>query len=294
MQLITQTGLVTLVEQNKIIENGDIKNVEGIKYDLRISNMLLSERYPNSIDIEKLDYATREQLCVSPGELVFLLTEEILNLPINFIALIVWKRKMNHEGVMVLGGSAIDPLYNGRLLFGLYNFSSEPFPIMPGRKITSIMLYKLDDNEVDDFVVPEAKVNGFPDDLLRNMARYKPTSQQQVELKLDKLCQDFYHLKECFDDNEKWFREFKINLDKQTEYITARNVQIDRISELLEKEIEERKETEKEIKETVDTKFEKLRDRIEKYSGVTITIKVALVISLALLGAAIIKYLFGS
>ena len=293
MQLITQTKLVALVEQNKVIENGDIDNVEGIKYDLRISNMLLSEEYPNSINIGKLDYSAREQLSVAPGELVFLLTEEILNLPNNIIALIIWKRKMNHEGVMVLGGSAIDPLYNGRLLFGLYNFSSAPFPIRPGRKITSIMLYKLNDNEVDDFVVPEARIDEFPDDLLRNMSRYKPTSQQQVEIKLDKLSEDFYHLKKSFDTNEKWFNEFKTNLDKQSEQIVARNKQIDRISELLEEEVNERKEMDKDTKEKVEAKFDKLRDRIEKFSGVTIGIKVALYIVLALIGAAIIKYLFG-
>lgn len=292
MHLISKTELSELVKQNKVIQKGDISCVEGIKYDLRISNKLLSEEYPNSIDISKLEYYKREKLNVAPGELVFLLTEEILNFPKDIYASIIWKRKMNHEGVLVLGGSAVDPLYCGRLLFGLYNFSSEPFPIKPERKITSLILYRLEENEIDDFDKPEARIDGFPDDLLRNMSKYKPTSQQQVELQLKELRDEFTLLKKSFDTNEQWFKEFKDNLEKQRQNTEARNAQIDRISELLEKEIGERKVSEKEITEKISSKYELLRDRIEKYTGTINSLKVAVYILLGLAGAAIVKYLF--
>ena len=59
---------------------------------------------------------------VEPGEVVFVLTEERLDLPRNMIAVLSQKRKLFNQGIQVLGGFCIDPLYRGKLLVGLYNF----------------------------------------------------------------------------------------------------------------------------------------------------------------------------
>ncbi len=212
MQLITGEKLHDFVNEGKILQNAKIDNCEGIKYDLRISNMLLSGDFQNAVEIDELNYETREKLSVAPGEIVFLLTEEIICLPENMVATIVSKRKMNHEGVMVLGGSVVDPRYCGRLLFGLFNFSSEPFPILPGRKISSIMFYKLNDSETDDFPQPDARIDKFPDDLVKTIKKYKPTSNQSLLSEIKNMKDDLEKIKEKFDSNKKWFDDFKKNL----------------------------------------------------------------------------------
>jgi len=280
MQLISRDGLERIVAQGKILENALPANTEGIKYDLRISSMLLSGDYPNSIDINQLDYEKRNKLVVAPGELIFLLTEEIVNLPDNIIALLVFKRKMNHEGVQVLGGSVVDPLYSGRLLFGLYNFSSEPFPVIPGKKIMSIMFYQLDGEEIGEFPKPEARIDSFPDELLRNMSKYKPTSQQQLERQLLEVKTSLEQIKKNFKENEQWFREFKISLKDQSQLVTQNGEQIKKLSQMLEKETESR-----------ITSQDKIADKLDKYKDAVIYVKIFAVAGGLSIVAALIKYL---
>ncbi len=267
MRLVTIKELQSFVMEDRIIQNGKLENVEGIKYDLRISNKLLSGTYPNSINIEKLNYEIKERLSVAPGELVFLLTEEILCLPDNMMATIISKRKMNHEGVLVLGGSIVDPLYNGRLLFGLYNFSSESFPVLPGRKIISIMLYKIDDSELGEFPKPEARIDYFPDELLKNMKKYKPTSNQNILNEMKGIKIEIEGIKKKFNSNQEWFTKFQDKLDK--------------INKTLEKEIENRHKSMNDLKQVFHDRDRTINDSLNlkllKYTAVTGGISAAIV-----------------
>ena len=321
MYLLTKNELKNIISDKKIIQNGKIENIEGIKYDLCISPKLLSQEYPTSIDISKMEYKAQNQVSVSPGELVFLLTEEIINLPKNMMGTLATKRKMNHEGVMVLGGSVVDPLYSGRLLFGLYNFSSAPFSIIPGKKIMSLMLHKLNKDEVADFPTPEIRINDFPDDLLGAMAKYKPTSHQQTETKLEKVIKDLEHIQRKINDNESFFKDFKESLKTQKEQtdatfknfdkvlttqgkqIAETGLQVKQISDSLKQEKEERKESYKDLNKKIkdkdqnlDVKIEKLNENInEKFLKVTeknTISRVLIGVFLILVGAAIVKYLF--
>lgn len=285
MDLITGEKLSDLVKKNDVIQNAKLENCEGIKYDLRISDRLLSGDYSSAVTISQLDYKEQKQLCVDPGELVFLLTEEILHLPENMIAMITFKRKMNHEGVLVLGGSVVDPFYNGRLLFGLYNFSSEPFPIKPGKKITSIMFYQLNNNELAKFPKPDVRIDEFPDELLRNMAKYKPTGQQQLEQQMKEIRDTIDNLQDEFKQNERWIERFEDLVNKQTENVSSNAEQIDKLRESLVTESENRKATQKDFEEST-------RDKLEKTNNLVIYIKVFLAIAGSVMLAVGIKYLF--
>ena len=285
MDLITGKKLSDLIKKGEIIQNAKLENCEGIKYDLRISDRLLSGDYSSGVTISQLEYKEQKQLHVEPGELVFLLTKEIIDLPENMIAMITFKRKMNHEGVLVLGGSVVDPLYNGRLLFGLYNFASEPFPIKPGKKITSIMFYQLSTNELDKFIKPEVRIDEFPDELLRNMAKYKPTGQQQLDQQIKDIKSTLDKLQDEFKQNERWIERFEDLVNKQTENVSNNAKQIDKLRESLAEESNNRKEAQKDFEKST-------RDKLDKTNNFVIYIRVFLAVAGTVALAAGIKYLF--
>ena len=284
MDIITGESLSDLIKEGKVIQNAKLDNCEEIKYDLRISDRLLSGDYSSGVDISQLDYKEQQQLCVAPGELVFLLTEEIIHLPGNMFATIAFKRKMNHEGVLVLGGSVVDPLYHGRLLFGLYNFSSEPFPIKPDKKITSIMLYKLNDNELCEFTEPEVRIDEFPDELLRNMAKYKPTGQQQLEQQMKDIKDSLDKLQDEFKQNERWIERFEDLINKQSENVSSNAEQIKQLRESLAVESSNRRDAQKDFEKTTQQKLDETKD-------VLIYIKVFIIIAGLVALAAGIKYI---
>ncbi len=284
MDLITGERLSDLVKKNEIVLNAKLESCEGIKYDLRISDRLLSGDYSSGVSISHLDYKEQSQLCVEPGELVFLLTEEIIRLPEDMIAMITFKRKMNHEGVLVLGGSVVDPLYNGRLLFGLYNFSSEPFPVKPGKKITSIMFYQLGEKEIAKFPKPEVRIDEFPDELLRNMTKYKPTGQQQLKQQMKEIKDNLDKLQDEFKKNERWIERFENIVNKQSENVLKNADQIDKLRESLVEESKNRKVAQKDFETST-------RDKLEKTNNLVIYIKVFLTVAGTVMLAAGIKYL---
>jgi deoxycytidine triphosphate deaminase len=103
-RLITENELKTAVELNTFIKNGNVNNAEGVKYDFCLGSELLKAVFGRPIDMLKLPENNRTSLNIEPGEVVFVLTKEELDLPNNIHAVLSPKRKLSHDGIMVLGG----------------------------------------------------------------------------------------------------------------------------------------------------------------------------------------------
>lgn len=247
-KIITERGLKEAIKNNTFIINGKLKNAEGVKYDFCMSSLVLKSDYPKPIDVNKLSESEKGKIAVEPGEVVFVLTEEILNLPNNIKANLSPKRKLSHDGIIILGGFCVDPLYNGRILIGLYNCSSEPYPLWPGKKLIAALFYKLENDEIDEFRKPEGIMDEFPRELLNSMKKFKSISLQQLMEEIKDLKISFDNLKKDYKDKEEWFEKFQQNLDKQEK-------RINEIINLIEKESSDRimadKDIEKEQKELI-------------------------------------------
>lgn len=170
---------------------------------------------------------------VEPGEVVFVLTEERLDLPRNMIAVLSQKRKLSHQGIQVLGGSCVDPLYRGRLLVGLYNFSSSRFPLIASKKLIAAVFYELDEDEISDFPTPEAPVEDFPDELIRLIQNYKPIAPQGLQEALADTRRELADLKSEITSGREWQRQFRESLQEHSS-------QIDKLLEGLKEEKENR------------------------------------------------------
>jgi len=139
--LVTGDRLREAVEHETFIKGGDLSSVEGVKYDFRMGSRVRKAAYSQPIDMEELPVIERSAMSVDPGEAVFVLTKEHLDLPNNFMAVLSPKRRLAHGGIIILGGFSVDPLYRGPLWLGLYNFSSTPYPLQAGRKLIAGMFY---------------------------------------------------------------------------------------------------------------------------------------------------------
>lgn len=249
-KLIPESRIKEFIANSSIIKNGKPENAEGIKYDFRISSRILKAKYHQPIDINNLPEQEKANIFIEPGEVVFVLTEEILDLPKNIKAILMPKRKMSHDGIITLGGLSIDPLYKGRLLIGLYNFSSSAFPLMPGKKLIAVQFYELGLDEQDEFTKPETEINDFPDDLVRLMSKYNPVSvsslieaTKNIELKFDQIRKEFR-------DNNDWFKQFQKSLE-------GHDKSIDKILSTMEKEVDDRKSKQIELEKSIQTYAEK-------------------------------------
>jgi len=216
---ITGAELLQAVKDQTFIKGGSEHCVEGMKYDFRLGSRILKASYGAPIDMKQLSETERSKVAVEPGEVVFVLTEERLELPKTMKAELSPKRKLSHQGILVLGGFCIDPLYPGRLLVGLYNFSSTPFPLIPGRKLIAALFYELQGTEVTEFPIPEAPIEDFPDELIRLVHDYKPIALQALQDALAELQRQVGDLRNEFISGREWQRQFQASLERHDKQI---------------------------------------------------------------------------
>jgi len=251
--LLPKDDILKLIE-NQVIQGGKRENAEGIKYDFTLGSRILKSKFKVPIDATKLSEIEKADLFVQPGEVVFVLSEERLALPKDIYIVLVPKRKLSHDGVMIMGGLSVDPYYQGRLLIGIYNFASSPFHLIPGKKIVGAHFYQLRDDEINNAIVkPGNSIDDFPEELIRLMEKYTPISTQGLLDKVTNIDNKLEDFKRKFDDRDTWFDKFQTKLDMQ-----ERNVE--NLISGLNKERDNRIEAEKELGSEVKIFRAELKD----------------------------------
>jgi len=217
--LVTGDQLIQSVKDRTFIEDGDPGCAEGVKYDFRLSPRILKASFHGPIDATKLTATEQALLVIEPGEMVFALSEERLNLPENMMAQLSPKRKLSHAGILAIGGFCIDPKYRGRLLIGLFNFSSTKFRLIPGKKVIAATFYKLEKDELSNFPEPETALEDFPDELIQVMQRYSPVSVLTMADALEKIRVELESLKTEIRSRDDWYKRFEQSLERHDKQI---------------------------------------------------------------------------
>jgi dUTPase len=236
-----------------------------------MSPIVLKALYGSPVDIKALAEEHRAQMRVDPGEVVFVKTIETLVLPKNINALLSPKRKLSHLGLIVLGGFCVDPLYRGPLFIGLYNFSSTPFPLIPGKKVIAALFNRLEGDEVTDFPTPDPMADdGFPDELITLIRNYKPVEVKALSESVIDLQAKLNALTAEVRDDRSWKQEFKESLDRQSGVI-------DRILRGLEDETTKR--------EKEDDIINKKLDRLGGFATTLSNVWVLIIVFLTIIGS---------
>jgi len=212
MKMVTGEALKQAVNAQTFIRLGKSENAEGVKYDFALSDRILKAKFGHEVKFGDLSESEKADAVVEPGEVVFVLTSEELNLPSHMFAQLSPKRSLSHAGILTLGGFCIDPGYKGPLLVGLYNVSSTPFRIRPGRKLIAATFYELEDSELGEFPPAEPMLN-FPDELIDVMAKYQPVATSAIFDTIKTVQADLTNLRTEIRTHEEWYRRFKESME---------------------------------------------------------------------------------
>lgn len=218
-KIIAGEQLKEAVKSQSFIKGGIVGCAEGVKYDFRLSPRILKASYERPVDVTKLSETEKKDLFIEPGEMVFVLTEERLDLPNNMMSELSPKRKLSHAGILAIGGFCIDPLYHGRLLIGLFNLSSTRFPLIPGKKVIAATFYVLEGNELSDFPQPEAALEDFPDELIQVMQKYRPLAITSVLETIQRLQSQMDTLRRQIESQNEWYKRYEGILDRHSNQI---------------------------------------------------------------------------
>ena len=87
---------------------------------------------------------TGQGFAIPAGQFAFLLTEEIVTVPDNALALISIKGRTKFKGLINISGFHVDPGYSGRLVFSVLNAGPRPLHLRQGQELFLIWYADLD------------------------------------------------------------------------------------------------------------------------------------------------------
>lgn len=201
---LTGDKIKGLVEEGKVIENGSMKNCGSLKYDFTLSDEILKSDFNAPVHITELSVEGRRKALIQPGEVVYVLTKEKVNLPEDMYMSLSANRSMSEYGVLTLGGFAVDPGYSGKLMFGLFNYSSTPFALIPGTKLIGGVFYQLSEDEsvnVKEFELPKT-IDEFPARLISIISKFSPIGMTSMEESINTISKQIAAIKEEINRNK--------------------------------------------------------------------------------------------
>lgn len=86
----------------------------------------------------------KEPFAIPPGQFAFLLTHEAIALPNDTMAFISMKAGIKFQGLVNISGFHVDPGYQGKLVFAVFNAGPSPVSLQEGMPLFLIWFADLD------------------------------------------------------------------------------------------------------------------------------------------------------
>lgn len=96
-------------------------------------------------------------MIVPPGQFAFLLTEEFLKIPYTVMGFISLKSGVKWRGLINVSGFHVDPGFQGRLIYSVYNAGPTPIQLNRGQDLFLLWLADLDDSATDKYAKKQSR-----------------------------------------------------------------------------------------------------------------------------------------
>lgn len=149
-----------------LIQPFDNKRIESASYELSLGEEVYISPLPDTPeeDRRKIIIKENETVVIPPGQFAFLITLENVSIPRNAIAFISMKFKPKAKGLINVSGFHVDPGYNARLIFAVYNAGPLNFHVAYGERLFSIWFADLD--AADERARTKVGFSSIPTDML--------------------------------------------------------------------------------------------------------------------------------
>ncbi|MBD2204900.1 deoxycytidine triphosphate deaminase [Calothrix sp. FACHB-1219] len=140
--------------------------IQSASYELCLGEEVYISALPDTPikERKKIILGDKETVPIPPGQFAFLITAETIQVPKNALAFISIKFKFKSSGLINVSGFHVDPGYNGKLIFAVYNAGPLNFHVARGERFFSIWYADLDQDDEN----PRNKIgyDSIPTDLI--------------------------------------------------------------------------------------------------------------------------------
>jgi len=153
--------------------------LSGASYDLRLGSEVLvtPEHEPRKL-------AKGQTLNIRPGQFAILTTEEYLKMPEDLLGFITVKFTYKSKGLVNISGFHVDPGFEGKLVFSVYNTGPSTVTLRNGDMVFSIFFAKIE--PPIGYQGRHNKQTQIPLDIVETFAGAKIPSIQELEDKVNR------------------------------------------------------------------------------------------------------------
>lgn len=163
----------------------------------------------------KRSAARGEHITIPPGQFALLLTEETVAVPANAMAFISMKAKFKLRGLVNVSGFHVDPGFNGRLKFAVYNAGSVAIDLSPGQRLFLIWYCDLDQTTQAVYSGSHQGQDGItPDDVMsiRGIVVSPAGINSRVAALEELVKSDIRRIEHKVDTHQNWSRPILIGV----------------------------------------------------------------------------------
>lgn len=136
-----------LAQPVPLIDGFNPKQVTTACYELALGH----ESCITSSSTQRERHETADLITIPPGQFGLLITQESVNIPPDVLALISIKSSQKMRGLVNISGFHVDPGFQGKLKFSVYNAGSSPVVLEVGQPLFPIWFCKLAGNDAKPY-----------------------------------------------------------------------------------------------------------------------------------------------
>ncbi len=181
-------GFVGTKNLTKLLNNSDIiapfndARIKNGSYELSLgSQVFQTDSAPRTVKNLK----ENDQIEIKPGQFALLLTNEYIKVPGDKIAFISIKAGIKFKGLVNVSGFHVDPGFEGKLLFSVYNAGSYTIVLSSGTPYFPIWFAQLD--EAQEYKGNHQKQTRIPDDPIEALSQGELASPNILSKKIDEI-----------------------------------------------------------------------------------------------------------
>ncbi|MGM4925228.1 dCTP deaminase domain-containing protein [Tardiphaga sp. 804_B3_N1_9] len=174
----------------KVVQPFDSTRIEDAKYSLSVGDEVYVSDEASKKTPQKLKEG--DGFAIDPGQFAFLLTEEIVNIPFDMLGFISIRATYKFYGLVNISGFHVDPGYEGKLIFSVFNAGPTRILLKRGEQIFSIWMAELK-GPISRTTVVKGH-HDIPSKLITPISG-RFTTAYQLEQRLDAIKEDVANLK---------------------------------------------------------------------------------------------------
>ncbi len=168
------------LDKEKIVTPYDASAVKACCYELSVGE----EAFVTGESAKKIILKEGDAVGIPPGQVVLILTRETIKVPLDAIGLLSIKFGWKARGLINISGFHVDPGFEGKLVFSMYNAGVQTIHFSYGSRVFLLWLSSLDKPTEDKYHGEHDKQVHLPDDAVTNLAARMPspfTLEKDVE-----------------------------------------------------------------------------------------------------------------